>query len=256
MCPLLVANFLFALLQGVICWKQSFFFYLSVAHSFLCSTKWRKDCCCHLNRTHLYPNSCHRRRSNIDMPYLTAWHIRTLSWNTFTSASRHRSWPRKMFFLILLSLFIILSVITIAFALTTILVHWKSRCRSISHLLNCNSCAALLYHAIATTIGISFIIDRDVDETISTSTSCEIRAFVYFSSGSAMAYSYFITTLQQYKSLITFRINWILIRANWALSGFLATLMFLSSTAYQYEWESRMCLLTSKAFTSSFLGIM
>ena len=170
---------------------------------------------------------------------------------------------RETFFIITSTIFIILTLITIIFALTIIIIvvyNWKGQSRSITNLLTCNSSATLLYHSIATIIEISFF-----PRTCHMTTNfCKICGFIYFSSCTTRAYSYliqsisryFITICYKHRSLLTFRINWILILFNWTIGGIIATFMFTIPFAFQYESESRMCLLTSKVFLSSFIGVM
>jgi hypothetical protein len=169
---------------------------------------------------------------------------------------------RETFFIITSTIFIILIIITIIFSsviIVVIIYNWKNQSRTVTNLLLCNSCVALLYHSIATTIEISFLSTT----YYWTTNLCKLRAFIYFNSCSTIAYSYliqsisryFITILYKHKILLTFHINWILIIFNWIISGILAGCMFISPLAYQYESESRMCLLTSKIFVSSFIGI-
>ena len=67
---------------------------------------------------------------------------------------------------------------------------------------------------------------------------------------------YFITILYKHKNLLTFHINWFLIILNWLIAGIVAGSISIFPLAYQYESESRMCLLTSKIFLSSFVGTM
>ena len=175
---------------------------------------------------------------------------------------------REIFFLATSIIFILLTFITVVFASTiiiTLVCHWKSRCRTIANLLTCNSCVTLLYQALATTIEIAFVhVDVDTAEAhIPPTIFCRIRAFLYLSACSTITYSYliqaisryFITVLYQHRILLTFRTNWLLIVTSWILSILIAASMFTSPSAYQYEPESRMCLLTSKAFTPSFLGM-
>jgi hypothetical protein len=170
---------------------------------------------------------------------------------------------RDIFLRITSTIFIILTLITIIFALIIIVViiyKWKNQSRSIINLLTCNSCATLLYHSIASIIQIPFLFTT----RRTTTTPCKIYAFIYFSSCATIAYSYliqaisryFITILYKHKTLLTFRTCWILISINWMISGMLAAFMFISPLAYQHESESRMCLLTSKVFTSSFIGVI
>ena len=174
----------------------------------------------------------------------------------------------EIFFLVTSIIFILLIFITVVFASTiiiTLVCHWKSRCRTIANLLTCNSCVTLLYQALATMIEIAFVhLDIDAANSHNPPTIfCRIRAFLYLSSCSTITYSYliqaisryFITVVYRYRFLLTFRTNWILIVISWILSILIAASMFSSPSAYQYEPESRMCLLTSKAFTSSFVSM-
>jgi hypothetical protein len=141
-----------------------------------------------------------------------------------------------------------------------IIYNWKNQARPITNLLTCNSCVALLYHSIATIIEISFLRTAYHSNT----NLCKIHGFIYFSSCISIAYSYFIqsisryfiTILYKYKILLTLHINWFLIIFNWLIAGIVAGLIFIFPLAYQYESESRMCLLTSKIFLSSFIGVM
>ncbi|CAF1045730.1 unnamed protein product [Adineta ricciae] len=50
--------------------------------------------------------------------------------------------------------------------------------------------------------------------------------------------------------------NWILIVLNWFVSGFFGMILLFIPLALQYEYESRMCLLTSKVFHTSIIGVM
>ncbi|CAF0936380.1 unnamed protein product [Adineta ricciae] len=168
---------------------------------------------------------------------------------------------RESFFLITSALFILLTLITIIFALITILIivyNWKSQTRSITNLLTCNSCFTLLYHSLATLLEILFL-SFPVNTIL-----CRIRAYIYYSSCISLSYSYlihaisryFITIRYQHKMLLTFHLNWILIVLNWFISAFFGMIMLLIPLALQYEYESRMCLLTSKVFLTSLIGVM
>ncbi|UJR23134.1 hypothetical protein I4U23_026154 [Adineta vaga] len=126
------------------------------------------------------------------------------------------------------------------------------------NLLTCNSCATLLYHSLAVLIEIVFLF------LPSTTRFCSFRAYIYYSSCATISYSYVVQAISRYfltiryknKMLITFRINWILVLFNWIISGIVGLIFLLIPLAFQYEYESRMCLLTSKNFSTAFSGVM
>lgn len=169
---------------------------------------------------------------------------------------------KDIFFIVTFIAFIILTFVTIFFAsiiIFTTIYYWKTQTRSISNLLICNSSATLLYYSIATSIQLPYLFISHPRSFV----LCQIQAFVHFSSCVIIAYScliqaisrFFIIILYQRKSLLTYRATWILILFNWLIGVVLAGLLFLSSISYQYESESRMCVITSKVFLSSFIGI-
>ncbi|UJR25778.1 hypothetical protein I4U23_007131 [Adineta vaga] len=167
-----------------------------------------------------------------------------------------------VFFSIVTIIFIIFTLITLSFSsitIFTILSHWNSQFRSITYLLICNSCFTLLYYTVTVIIQILFL-----SKTNYPSFFCQFRAALYFSScvSSALSYliqaisRYFITILYKHRILLTFHINSVLIILSWIISFILPALMFISPVAYQYEYESRMCILTTKVFHTSFPAVI
>ncbi|CAF1502747.1 unnamed protein product, partial [Rotaria sordida] len=65
---------------------------------------------------------------------------------------------------------------------------------------------------------------------------------------------FFIIILYKHRILLTFRIHWLMIIISWIISSIIASSLLISSVAYQYEDESRVCTLTRKNFLISFLS--
>ena len=171
------------------------------------------------------------------------------------------------FFLILIIIFFSFCFITAAFSLTIILIflcHWRGQFQSLTNLLTCNSCVATLYHSLAASNEILIVIISRGEETMIHPSFCKLSAAIYFSASLSIEYSYlcqaisryFITNRSKNLSLLTFRTHYHLILLLWSVTFSFAGLMLFSPSAYQYEMESRMCLLTSKVFHTSFVAIM
>lgn len=172
------------------------------------------------------------------------------------------------FFITTAVLFACFDFITILFSLITIIIiitHWRSECRSIANLLACNSCFAILFYAIVSSIQIPFIFQPDLIQSKSIHTTfCHIRAFLITYATSVKTYSYVIQAISRFliifnnkqQFLLTFRFNGIMIILSWVVSGIIAGGMFISPTAYQYESESHLCGLSTRNFRTSFVAIV
>ena len=172
------------------------------------------------------------------------------------------------FFIVMGTLFILVALVTALFSLltlTTILVCWNTQCRSTSNFLICNSCVATLFIDIAISMQIPhlFRVNQQDEENIY-GTYCRIRGFLFLFACTEKMYSYliqaisryFITVLYKRKSLLTYRTNGLLILASWIYSFVLTTGMLISPVAFQYEVESRLCVMTSKVFHTSFTAMV
>jgi hypothetical protein len=165
-------------------------------------------------------------------------------------------------------LFVCFALIIIIFSsmiIIIIITNWQSQCRSITNLLACNSCAALLFFALTISIQIPFIIQNDLlqSHTINT-TFCKTRGFLLTFATSVKTYSYliqaisrfFITILHKHRFLRTFHVNWTMVITSWIISGIIAGGMLISPVAYQYEPESRLCFISTKVFLTSCIAIV
>jgi len=106
----------------------------------------------------------------------------------------------------------------------------------------------------------SYLFHKNVNETNNVSTiSCRTSGYIGLVSCIAKVFSYVIqaisrymsTVLSQHRQLITFREHIIMIIISWLFSIILSSLMLISPIAFQYEVESRLCVLTSKVFHTS-----
>ena len=172
------------------------------------------------------------------------------------------------FFIVMGALFILVALVTALFSLltlTTILACWRTQCRSTSNFLVCNSCVASLFFDVILSIQIPSLFQVDQHERQGfQSTPCRIRGFLFLFACTEKMYSYliqaisryFITVLYKRKSLLTYRTNGSLILASWIHSFVLAAGMLISPVAFQYEVESRLCVMTSKVFHTSFTAMV
>ena len=170
--------------------------------------------------------------------------------------------------LVTASLLTLFALITIVFALAVIVIiirHWRFQCRSIGNLLACNSSATILLYAITITIQIPFVVRDDSGSmTAKDTNACKALASLLFYACTVKAYSYlvqaisrfFISVFPQHRFLHSFRANYLLILGSWLVSAMIAAGMLLSANAYQYEPESRLCLMTTKHFVTSFTSVV
>lgn len=174
----------------------------------------------------------------------------------------------QTFLIINATLFTLFALITIVFALAvivTILLHWRSQFQSVANLLTCNSSLALIFYAVAISIQIPSIIERDPEpSSMQEILVCKTRAFLITYATAVKTYSYLVhaisrfsmTVLHQHRYLHTFRATGLMIVASWLVSGIIAGGMFISPTAYLYETASHLCGLSTRSFLSSFIAIV
>lgn len=162
-------------------------------------------------------------------------------------------------------IFIFLTLLTFFFSSITILIillNWKHQCRSLNNLFACNSSASLFFYAIGITIQIRYIFQTD--DQRNTRIACKLHAFIYVYACAVKCFSYliqaisrwFITVHYRHRKLLEFRTNTIIILASWVVAFVSTALLFIFPTAYQYEPECRLCVLTSKVFFTSFIPAM
>ncbi|UJR25770.1 hypothetical protein I4U23_007124 [Adineta vaga] len=169
-----------------------------------------------------------------------------------------------IFYIIIGIIFIFLLLITAFFSSTIsiiIVIHWRLRCKSISNFLTVNSCIGYLLFVVSSAFHIPFLFQNNEQaENDSFSTwcrfrgcfflvGCVVKTLSYFVQGISR---YFITVLYKHRQLLTYRINATMVCFNWIVGVFIGCSMLISPVAFQYEHESRMCVLSSKTFHTSF----
>ena len=169
-----------------------------------------------------------------------------------------------VFFIIIGIIFVLVIVCTTLFSLIILLVlicNWRTKCRSILNLLTINSCITFLLLMLAASIQTPFLFYHHEYLVHNPYTFlCRIRAFLFLFACIAKSSShliqavsrYFIVILYRYRCLLTYRTNIILIILSWLFSLTVSAGMFISPVSYQYEPESRFCILTTKEFETSF----
>jgi hypothetical protein len=169
-----------------------------------------------------------------------------------------------IFFIIIGIIFIIILLIATFFSSTIVIIiicNWHSHCRSVSNLLTVNSCIAFLVFSITVSIQVPYLFQSNEKENDDRYTTfCRIRAYLFLFTCVTKVLSYFIqavsryfiTILYKHKQLLTYRVNVIMIILNWIVGLIIASGFLISPVALQYEPESRLCILTSKVFHTSF----
>jgi hypothetical protein len=161
-------------------------------------------------------------------------------------------------------IFVVFATVTLVLSLLIIGIikhHWHSQHRSNANLLVINTCSFLIYHGIALFMQIPLLLDRTV-ESIDV-TWCQFRAYVYLSSCTGIMSSYLAQSISRYllivhnqrKSFSSLRFQLLMIVVNWSISIIGPSFLFLIPSAFQYEPESHLCLLTSKSFGTSFASM-
>ena len=164
---------------------------------------------------------------------------------------------------IIASVFVLVVFLTTLFSSIILLVlicNWRTKCRSVLNFLTINSCATFLLLMFAVLTQIPLLFSREQFSRDPYAISCRFRAFLFLFACMAKNGSHFIQAISRYftvilykhRFLLTYRTNGILIILSWLYSLLISAGMFISPVSYQYEPESRFCLLTTKLFQTSF----
>lgn len=167
----------------------------------------------------------------------------------------------EIYFISFAIIHILLNIIILIFSsiiLLTIIINWHRHFHSVSNLLICNSSLSFFLYSLSILFQIPSMFSNN------NLTLCRLRAFLttftassqIFSYLSQAIYRYFSTNYYKKRILLTYRVNIPIILIGWLIPLITNSCMFLSSNAFQYESESRICFLTTKYFFSSaFIGI-
>jgi hypothetical protein len=165
----------------------------------------------------------------------------------------------NLFYIICFSLSIVASIINLLFGFIIItVVTTNRRCCTITNLGFCNTAVATAIYSILQLIAVGYGLRED---WFRYQPACVLRAYFYTAIAGAVCGSYavqsisrlFFAVLYKHKYLLTWRIHWFMIAANYliAMLGTIAPIFF--GSGYGLELESRMCIGTTKIFYSSML---
>ena len=127
------------------------------------------------------------------------------------------------------------------------------QCHTKSNLLICNICLASFTHS-ANSLIVSFYGFRE--DWAANQPLCTFRAYIFFCSCGICSHSYisealsrlFLTVYYQHKYLVTYKVYWCMIVANWTIPTLLLVVPLFFSDTYIYEVESRLCTFSTKNF--------
>ena len=169
-----------------------------------------------------------------------------------------------IFYIVIGVIFLLIILITGIVSLMILIIllcNWRTKFRSTSNLLIINSCIAFLVFVLCLLIQTPYLFQNNEDENNDHYTIfCRFRAWLFLFACIAKVFSYliqaisryFIIILYKHKNLLTYWMNGMMIGLNWMLSIIISSCMFISPISFQYESESRLCILTTKIFHTSF----
>ncbi len=171
--------------------------------------------------------------------------------------------PSETFFIIVFSFIGILifigTIISLIFIISIIKI---STLQSVSNLLSCNSCALGLFYFIFHTfyVILAFYPLPTYRENL---ILCHIIGYMYSVTCCGISWSHAVlasnrlcySLFPQYRWLLTYTCAWYLIAIHWALT-FILPFPLIFFDAYQYQHESRICILTTRQTSTSLLGVV
>ncbi len=171
--------------------------------------------------------------------------------------------PSETFFIIVFSFIGILifigTIISLIFIISIIKI---STLQSVSNLLSCNSCALGLFYFIFHIfyVILAFYPLPTYRENL---ILCHIIGYMYSVTCCGISWSHAVlasnrlcySLFPQYRWLLTYTCAWYLIAIHWALT-FILPFPLIFFDAYQYQHESRICILTTRQTSTSLLGVV
>ena len=171
--------------------------------------------------------------------------------------------PSESFFVALFSLIAVLILIgTIISLIFIISIIKNSSLQSVSSLLSCNSCAIGLFYFIFHTF-YCILAFYPLPTYRENSILCQIIGYLYSVTCCGISWSHAVlasnrlcySIFPHQRSLLTYTFAWYLIAIHWALTfGLPFPLIFFN--AYQYQHESRICILTTRQTSTALLGVV
>jgi hypothetical protein len=171
--------------------------------------------------------------------------------------------PSETFFIVVFSfagVFILIGILVSLFFIISISIN-KSL-QSVSSLLSCNSCALGLFYFIFHTFYI-FLAFYPPPAYRQNSNLCHFIGYMYSVTCCGISWSHAILAINRlcfaifarHRWLLTYTFAWRLIAIHWILT-FSLPFPLLYFNAYQYQHESRICILTTRQTSTSLTGVL
>ena len=166
------------------------------------------------------------------------------------------------FYVAFFSVSIVAAAVALLFSSTTIITITVNRqCHTVTNLLLCNTSGVVFIHSV---FHITAAIYGLREDWARNQPACVFRAYIYLVLGVAVCYSYSIQALSRlffvvfynHRHLLSWSSHWIMIVLSWILSILFPIVPLFFEGAYRYEYESRICLLTSQKSITSIYSII
>ena len=163
----------------------------------------------------------------------------------------------NIFYIICFSISIFASIISISIGLIIILiVIFHRHCRTINNMMMCNIATATILFCILQIVSAGYGLQND---WLINQPACIFRAYLYIAVCTVVCTSYtiqsisrlFFTVLCKHRYLLTWRSHWYLIVIHYLLTIVLPILPVFIGNGLGFENESRLCLCSTKVFSSS-----
>jgi hypothetical protein len=166
------------------------------------------------------------------------------------------------FYIAFFSVSMIACIIALIFSLMTIItIILYRQCHTVTNLLICNTSVILIFYAICNFAAAVYGLREDwaINQPI-----CVFHAYFFLVFAAALCYSYSIQAISRlivalfykHRRLLSWSTHWIIIVSSWFLSILFPIEPFFFDGAYIYESESRICLLTSKKFSTAMYSVV
>ncbi len=171
--------------------------------------------------------------------------------------------PSETFFITVFSFIVVLILIgTIMSLIVIISICMNNSLQSVAGLLSCNSCAIGLFYFIFHTFYV-ILAFYPLPTYRQNSILCYIIGYLYSVTCCGISWSHAVlasnrlcfSLFPRQRWLLTYTFAWYLIAIHWTLTfGLPLPLIFFH--AYQYQSESRICILTTRQTSTSLLGVI
>jgi hypothetical protein len=170
--------------------------------------------------------------------------------------------PTETFFLVSFSMISITVFIGMLTAIIFIVsIRMNKKLQSISSLLSCNSCFVGLFYFVFHGFYICWAY-YPLPTYRENSLVCQIIGYMYSVTCCGISWSHAVLAtnrlcysfLSNHRWLLTYTFAWRLIILHWLLT-FLLPLPLIFFNAYQYQPESRICILTTRQTSTSIIGV-